>query len=174
MERRRAGEGDNEELSQEARINRGINLDKKAFKYTEGLFHVVHSGKLMDIVKKFNTRAKVTKDNPNGKKYSKEDIQQLLFEPDDHERTPLDIAAQLGHTNTALYLITKMGPPQMVIHQEVNLDKFNRNAYHSMCYNGNYDCLTVFLNIERVYMKYCLFTDLLNLKNKHGFKNLDI
>lgn len=28
MERRRAGEGDNEELSQEARINRGINLDK--------------------------------------------------------------------------------------------------------------------------------------------------
>lgn len=128
----------------------------------------------MEIVKKFNTRAKVTRENPDGKKYSKEDIQQLLFEPDDHERTPLDIAAYLGHTNTALYLITKMGPPQMVIHQEVNLDKFNRNAYHSMCYNGNYDCLTVFLNIERIYMKYCLFTDLLNLKNKSGFKNLDI
>ena len=81
MERRRAGEGDNEDLSQEARINRGINLDKWAFKYTEGLFHVVHSGKLMEIVKKFNTKGKVTRDNPDGMKYTKEDIQQLLFEP---------------------------------------------------------------------------------------------
>ena len=79
------------------------------------------------------------------------------MEPDELERYPLDIAAYMGYSNTALYLITKMGSPQSVIRQEVNLDKYNRNAYHSMCYKGNFDCLTMFLNIERIYMKFCLF-----------------
>jgi len=32
----------------------------------------------------------------------------------------------------------------------------------------------MFLNIERVYMKKCLFDDLLNLKNRFRFKNMDI
>jgi len=69
MEKRRAREDDNEDLSQQARVNRGIKLQKDAFKYSEGVFQVVHSGRLMDIVKMFNTRAKVTRDNPDGLKY---------------------------------------------------------------------------------------------------------
>lgn len=69
MEKRRAREDDNEDLSQQARVNRGIKLQKDGFKYSEGVFQVVHSGRLMDIVKMFNTRAKVTRDNPDGLKY---------------------------------------------------------------------------------------------------------
>ena len=156
MERRRAGEG-NEDLSQQARVNRGIKLEKDQFEYMEELFGIVYRGKLMDIVRVFNTRAKVTQRCPDGKKYSQEDIQQLLASKDGLDRTPLDIAAFMGYPNTALYLITKMGPPDYVIQTEINLDRDNRNAYHSMCYKGNFDALIMFLNIERVYMKKCLF-----------------
>ena len=67
-----------------------------------------------------------------------------------------------------------MGSPQFIVRQEVNLDRENRNAYHSMCYKGNFDCLIMFLNIERVYMKKCLFDELLSLKSRFRFKNMDI
>ena len=43
-----------------------------------------------------------------------------------------------------------------------------------MCYKGNYDCMIVLLNIERVYLKKMLFDQLLQLKNDFKFKNMDI
>jgi len=67
-----------------------------------------------------------------------------------------------------------MGTPQDVIHQEINVDNESRNAYHSLLYKGNYECLIVLLNIERVYLKKTLYDQLLREKNKYRFKNMDI
>jgi len=63
----------------------------------------------------------------------------------------------LGFKNIFLYLLTNLGTPSDVIHQEINVDNQGRNMYHFMCYKGNYDCLIALLNIERVYMKKTLF-----------------
>ena len=65
--------------------------------------------------------------------------------------------SHLGFKNIVLYLMTNMGTPNDVIHQEVNVDNIGRNLYHQLCYKGNYDCLVSILNIERVYMKKTLF-----------------
>ena len=61
-----------------------------------------------------------------------------------------------------------------MIHQEINVDNDGRNAYHSMCYKGNLDCMVVLLNLERVYLKKTLFDQLIREKNKYRFKNMDI
>jgi len=67
------------------------------------------------------------------------------------------IDSYLGFKNIALYLTLKMGSPQTVIHQDINVDKEQRNCYHMMCYKGNYECLVAMLNIERIYLKKILF-----------------
>ena len=61
-----------------------------------------------------------------------------------------------------------------MIKQEINIDNMARNCYHNMCFKGNYDCMIVLLNIERVYLKKMLFDQLLQLKNDFKFKNMDI
>ena len=96
------------------------------------------------------------------------------MERDQDGRNPFDLACFLGFKNIALYLISKMGNPQDVITQEINLDKNQRNAYHYMCYRGNIDCLTAVLNLERVYLKKTLFDQLLREKNTYRFKNMDV
>ena len=70
--------------------------------------------------------------------------------------------------------MSKMGNPQDVITQEINLDKDARNAYHSMCYRGNFECLLAVMNLERVYLKKTLFDQLLREKNTYRFKNMDV
>jgi len=80
----------------------------------------------------------------------------------------------LGFKNITLYLVTKMGTPQDVIHQEINVDDQGRNCYHMICYRGNFDCMIALLNIERVYLKKTLFDQLLREKNRYRFKNMDI
>lgn len=67
-----------------------------------------------------------------------------------------------------------MGTPADVIHEEINIDVEDRNAYHSMCFRGNYDCTIILLNIERVYLKKTLYDQLIADKNKYRFKNMDI
>lgn len=80
----------------------------------------------------------------------------------------------LGFKNIALYLTMKMGSPQTVINQDINVDKEARNCYHMMCYKGNYDCVVAMLNIERIFLKKILFDQLLATKNRYRFKNMDI
>lgn len=80
----------------------------------------------------------------------------------------------LGFKNIALYLTLQMGSPATVIHQDINVDREQRNCYHMMCYKGNVDCLVAMLNIERVYLKKILFDRLLIEKNRYRFKNMDI
>ena len=96
------------------------------------------------------------------------------MERDEDGRNPMDLAAYLGFKNIALYLVQKMGTPSDVIHQEINVDNQGRNAYHYMCYKGNFDCLISLLNIERIYLKKTLFDQLLKEKNRFRFKNMDI
>lgn len=67
-----------------------------------------------------------------------------------------------------------MGNPQVVIKQEINVDNMHRNAYHNICFKGNFDCVVTLLNIERVYLKKILFDQLLGEKNTYRFKNMDI
>ena len=106
--------------------------------------------------------------------HSQNDILQLLIERDEAGRSPIDIAGYLGFKNVVLYLVTKLGTPQDVIHQEINLDNDGRNLYHMICYRGHVDCMTALLNIERVYLKKTLFDQLLREKNRYRFKNMDI
>lgn len=61
-----------------------------------------------------------------------------------------------------------------MIHQEINVDTESRNAYHSICYRGNYECMIALLNLERVYLKKTLYDQLLREKSKYRFKNMDI
>lgn len=89
----------------------------------------------------------------------------MLQERDDNGRTPIDIACFLGYKNIAVYLMTKMGTPQDVLNQEVNIDNEGRNMYHHMCFRGNYECLVAMLSLERVYLKKTLFDQLLAEKN---------
>lgn len=46
--------------------------------------------------------------------------------------------------------------------------------FHLLCYRGNYESLTVVLNIERVYLKKTLFDQLYREKQRYRFKNMDI
>lgn len=73
------------------------------------------------------------------------------------ENNVLLFCSFLGFKNIAMYLTSKMGTPQDVIMQEVNLDNDGRNLYHQMCYRGNYECCLAMLNLERVYLKKTLF-----------------
>lgn len=70
--------------------------------------------------------------------------------------------------------MSKLGPPQDVINQEINVDNEHRNAYHAICYRGNYDCMITLLNLERVYLKKILYDQLLKDKKHFRFKNMDI
>ena len=63
----------------------------------------------------------------------------------------------LGFKNIVLYLMTNLGTPADVIHQEWNVDNAGRNMFHLLCYKGNYESLIQILNIERVYLKKTLF-----------------
>mmetsp|Transcript_33641 Transcript_33641/g.51884 ORF Transcript_33641/g.51884 Transcript_33641/m.51884 type:complete len:138 (+) Transcript_33641:67-480(+) len=135
-----------------------IDLKKVAFSRSKGIFTDVYKGNLTDIVKRFNTKS--SQDDPSNSSnivQSQNDILQLLIERDEQGRSPLDIACFLGFKNIALYLIMKMGTPQDVIHQEINVDNEGRNCYHSLCFKGNFDCMIALLNIERVYLKKTLF-----------------
>lgn len=70
--------------------------------------------------------------------------------------------------------MSKMGTPQDVLNQEVNIDNEGRNRYHFMCYRGNYECLSAILSLERVYLKKTLFDQLLAEKNHSRLKNMDV
>jgi len=70
--------------------------------------------------------------------------------------------------------MTKIGTPQDIIHQEINVDQEKRNAYHAICYRGNYECMISLLNLERVYLKKTLYDQLLREKSRYRFKNMDI
>jgi ankyrin repeat protein len=67
------------------------------------------------------------------------------------------VISYLGFKNIVLYLMTNMGTPSDVVHQEINVDNEGRNMYHTLCYRGNYDCVVAILNIERVFLKKTLF-----------------
>ena len=71
-------------------------------------------------------------------------------------------------------MLTNLGAPADVVHQELNVDNQGRNMYHMMCYKGNFDCLVALLNIERVYMKKTLFDQLVREKQRYRFKKMDI
>ena len=86
----------------------------------------------------------------------------------------MDIACFLGFKNIALYLVTKMGAPASYLSQEVNIDNESRNCYHSLCYRGNYEVVTILLNIERFYLKKTILDQLVKEKNRFILKNLDI
>jgi len=80
----------------------------------------------------------------------------------------------LGFKNIVLYLMTNLGTPSDVIHQELNVDNTGRNMFHLLCYKGNYESLIQILNIERVYLKKTLFDQLYREKQRYRFKNMDI
>lgn len=161
------------ELSAEQRINKGIALQRVKFARSQGIFNQVFDGHLTEIVKRFNKK----QDDPSNASKIVESqtlILNLLSERDEQGRIPLDLACYLGFKNISLYLITKSGSPEDVIKQEINIDNMARNCYHNMCFKGNYECMVVLLNIERVYLKKLLFDQLLQLKNDFKFKNMDI
>jgi hypothetical protein len=70
-------------------------------------------------VKRLNSR----EFNESTGSLGKNEIEQLIMEKDDAGRTPIDLACYLGFKNIALYLTLKMGSPQTVIHQDINVDK---------------------------------------------------
>lgn len=70
--------------------------------------------------------------------------------------------------------MAKLGTPQDIIHQDINVDLERRNGYHAICYRGNYDCMIALLNLERVYLKKTLYDQLLSEKGRSRFKNMDI
>ena len=149
-------QGDDE--SAEQKINKMIKLNGDAFSRSKGIFVDTYKGNLTTIVKRFNSKS--SEDDPSDDNkliQSQNDILQLLVERDEQGRTPMDLACFLGFKNIALYLITKMGNPQVVIKQEINIDNSGRNAYHNLCFKGNFDCMIALLNIERVYLKKILF-----------------
>lgn len=122
----------------------------------------MYLGNLTEIVKRFNHKANENDPSDDSKLiHSQNDILQMLVERDEAGRGPLDIAAFLGFKNICLYLVTKYGTPQDFIHQEINVDNEGRNAFHNICYRGNYDCLIALLNLERIYLKKTLFDQLL-------------
>jgi ankyrin repeat protein len=150
-------------------------LKAEAFARSKGIFVDTYKGNLTTIVKRFNSKGNEEDPSDDNKLIqSQNDILQLLVERDEQGRTPMDLACFLGFKNIALYLITKMGNPQVVIKQEINIDNLGRNAYHNLCFKGNFDCMIALLNIERVYLKKILFDQLLGEKNTYRFKNMDI
>ncbi len=84
------------------------------------------------------------------------------------------LSSYLGFKNIVLYLMTNLGTPSDVIHQELNQDNMGRHLFHLLCYKGNYECLIQILNIERVYLKKTLFDQLYREKQRYRFKNMDI
>ena len=117
--------------SEEQKINKMIPLKAESFARSQGIFVDTYKGNLTTIVKRFNNKAKEDDPSNDSKLISSQnDILQLLVERDEQGRTPLDLACFLGFKNIALYLITKMGNPQVVIKQEINVDNVQRNAYH--------------------------------------------
>lgn len=88
------------------------------------------------------------------------DILSLLKQPDEDNRIPIDIAGYLGYKNISLYLLSKLGTPSDIVHQQINVDKTGRNVYHIMCYRGSFDCMVAHLNMERICYKKILFDQL--------------
>lgn len=147
-----------QELSQESKINMGISLRKEKFSASEGIFSSVYQGKITEIVKKFDgILARHDPSDKNSFNESHNDVLQLLIEADELGRNPLDIACYLGFRNIAIYLMSKLGSPQAVISQEINVDLERRTPYHSICYKGHYDTMVCLLNLERVYLKKILY-----------------
>jgi len=115
-----------------------------------GIFNEVYAGKLTRIVERFA-------------ELGANDILSLVIQRDERGRTPLDLAwyylfllnfySYLGFKNIVLYLMTNIGTPSDVIHQELNVDNSGRNMFHLLCYKGNYESLIMVLNIERVYLR---------------------
>ena len=56
--------------------------------------------------------------------------------------------------------MSKMGAPEDIISQELNVDKDNRNMYHHMLFRGNFECLVAVMCLERTYMKKTLYDEL--------------
>lgn len=87
----------------------------------------------------------------------------------------------MGFKNIAMYItmkqgmiLSKMEEGMRQMKQQINIDKEGRSAYHCICYKGNYECLIVMLNIERIFQKKVLFDRLVRAKNEYQFKNMDI
>ena len=70
--------------------------------------------------------------------------------------------------------MSKMGTPQDVIMQEVNIDNDGRNMYHNMLFRGHFECLVSILSLERTYLKKTLFDQILREKNQSRIKNMDV
>ena len=79
-----------------------INLKESSFAKSEGLFPLVYSGQLTQIVNLFNDK---------GQSLDQNDILQLLTQQDEAGRVPLDLACFLNFKNIALYLLIKSGMP---------------------------------------------------------------
>ena len=142
-----------------------INLNTQSFAESRGIFQLVHSGQLTQIVNAFN---------PKDAEVTQQDIDRYLSEEDAAGRVRLDLACFLNFKNVALYLMVKSGRPDEYIERDLHEDKEGRNCYHTLCYKGNYDTMATTLNYERVCLKKTIFDKLQEQKQRFKFKNLDI
>jgi hypothetical protein len=59
--------------------------------------------------------------------------------------------------NIACYLQLKKGTPSDQIFHELNIDDQGLNAYHIICYRGQFDCLVSLLCLERMCLKKVMY-----------------
>lgn len=68
----------------------------------------------------------------------------------------------------------KMGTPSDMISHELNIDDKGLNAYHILCFRGNYECLVMLLNFERMCLKKVMYDQLQREKAHYNMKAMDI
>ena len=79
-------------------MNLTIKLRPESFTDCAGIFPMVHTGKLTEIVDRFTQR-------------DQNDVLQQLVQQDELGRTPLDVASYFDFKNIALFLAVKSGTP---------------------------------------------------------------
>ena len=151
--------------NQEKLMNLAITMRPENVESCAGIFPMVTSGQLTEIVNHFSQKDQELNQN---------DILQMLVQQDELGRTPLDIAAFLNFKNIVLFLSIKSGTPAEYMLQELNIDREGRSCFHSLCYRGNYDTMVTLLNYERVCLKKVIADELNEVKKRFNFKNLDI